>query len=545
MKRNQKLELTWIGKEDRAPYHPRILLEDYELSHTAPYRRLEGDEFENHLIFGDNLPALLALEKEFAKSVKCIFIDPPYNTGGAFDHYDDAQEHSLWLSFMRDRLEVMRRLLSEDGSIWITIDDNEAHYLKVLCDEIFGRKAFLANIVWQKRTSRENRAVFGSAHDHVLVYAPLGAQKWKNVRNRLPATDSGFSNPDNDARGLWRSIPFSAQGYRPNQMYPIHSPAGALLEPPKGRCWGATEPVFRELLADKRVYFPNGGKGRPRIKQFAGEQDGLVPSTWWPASIVGDNEAAKKEALALVTDVEAFSTPKPERLLCKILHIATDPGDVVLDAFAGSGTTGAVAHKMGRRWIMIESGDHIHTHIIPRMRKVIDGHDPGGVTEEVGWSGGGGFRYSRLALPLLEKDLWGNWVIDPKFDSHKLVEAVCLLEGYTYGSNNAVFWQHGYRTEHEYIYVTTHHLTPEQLRELSEWVGDGNKLLIVHPGTRMKRNGSRNLIIKPIPEQILSRYERNPDAYAVRTQNLPIAQKPPSLNAQGGAQSSLFESDAR
>ncbi len=251
-----KLELTWIGKENRPKLEPRILLEDPQKSYHAAHRITDHDIFDNRLIFGDNLLALKALEQEFSGKIKCIFIDPPYNTGSAFEHYDDGLEHSIWLSLMRERLEILSRLLSDEGSLWITIDDNEAHYLKVLCDEVMGRAQFVANIVWQKRTSRENRAAIGSAHDHVLLYAKRGALEWKNSRNPLPPNESGYSNPDNDSRGSWRSIPFSAQGFRKNQMYKIKTPSGDEVDPPKGRCWAATEPEFLKLLATIASTFP-------------------------------------------------------------------------------------------------------------------------------------------------------------------------------------------------------------------------------------------------------------------------------------------------
>jgi adenine-specific DNA-methyltransferase len=366
-----KLELTWIGKENRPRLEPRILLEDPSRSYHAAARVTDHDLFDNRLIFGDNLLALKALEQEFAGKIKCIYIDPPYNTGAAFTHYDDGVAHSIWLSMIRDRLDHLWRLLRPDGSIWINIDDIEGHYLKVVCDEVCGRSNFIANIVWQKRTSRENRAAIGSSHDDILVYATGGPAVWKDIRNRLPANQEGYSNPDGDPRGPWRSIPFTAQGYRPNQMYTIVSPTGIELKPPRGRCWSATEPVFQAHLAEKRVYFPRGGDGRPRIKRFEGEESGLAPMTWWEASDSGDNEEAKKEILTLFPDQEPFATPKPERLIWKILHIATNAGDWVLDSFGGSGTTAAVAHKMGRRWIMVEAGEHCQSYIVPRLTKVV------------------------------------------------------------------------------------------------------------------------------------------------------------------------------
>lgn len=521
MTKKQKLELTWVGKENRPRLEPRILLEGPEKSHHAKHRVSDDDLFDNRLIFGDNLLALKALEQEFAGRVKCVFIDPPYNTGSAFEHYEDGLEHSIWLGLMRDRLEIIRRLLADDGSLWITIDDNEAHYLKVVLDEIFGRNAFIANIVWQKRTSRENRAAIGSAHDHILVYSPQGPQRWKDTRNRL-GDEGGYSNPDNDPKGSWRSIPFSAQGYRANQMYDIETPSGIIVRPPTGRCWGATEPVFLRHLAEGRVYFPNNGSGRPRIKQYKGEEVGLAPWTWWDAALAGDNQSAKKEILALFGD-DIFDTPKPEKLLQVITHIATNPGDLVLDSFAGSGTTGAVAHKMRRRWIMVELGEHCHTHIIPRMKKVIDGEDKGGVTEAAGWQGGGGFRYFKLAPSLLEKDKWGREVISKAYNAEMLAEALCKIEGFTYAPSDSVYWQHGTSTESDFIYVTTQTLSPEQLDALSEEVGEGRTLLVLCAAFRGNPSAWPNLTVKKIPNHIRERCEWGHDDYSLNVENLPKA----------------------
>jgi adenine-specific DNA-methyltransferase len=300
------------------------------------------------------------------------------------------------------RLELLADLLAEDGSIWVSIDDNEGHYLKVVMDEVFGRGNFIAEVIWQKRTSRENRAAIGSAHDTIFVYGKVEAKVWKEYRNPLPSGEGGFGNPDNDPRGAWRSIPFSAQGYRPNQMYKIRTPLGKEVEPPKGRCWAATEPVFQSYLERDLVYFPNSGAGRPRIKQFAGEEKGLAPMTLWLASEVGDTEESKKEILSLFPSLEPFGTPKPERLIKQVIHIATNPGDLVLDSFLGSGTTAAVAHKMGRRYIGIELGEHAVTHCVPRLRKVIEG-EQGGISQAVGWQGGGGFRFYRLGEPVFDE----------------------------------------------------------------------------------------------------------------------------------------------
>ncbi|MEN6508453.1 MAG: site-specific DNA-methyltransferase, partial [Smithella sp.] len=385
MNHKQKLELTWIGKENRPRLEPRILLEDPAKSYHAKHRVTGKDIFDNRLIFGDNLLALKALESEYSGKVKCVFIDPPYNTGSAFTHYDDGLEHSIWLSLMRDRLEIIRRLLSEDGSLWITIDDNECHYLKVLCDEVFGRGNFMANVVWQKRTSPDNRLRLGDAHDSILVFRK-NKFSGKEIFNQLPVTDvrtKDFKNPDDDPRGPWASTDFTGMtGHAtPNQFYTITSPNGSMHPPPEGRCWALSEETFRKYLADNRVWFGKDGNARPRLKRFLNELDGQNSWSWWPNAEVGHNQEAKKEIVALFGANSTFDTPKPERLLKRIVEIATNPGDLVLDSFAGSGTTGAVAHKMGRRWIMVELGEHCHTHIIPRLKKVIDGEDSGGITK--------------------------------------------------------------------------------------------------------------------------------------------------------------------
>ena len=406
-----KLELTWIGKENRPRLEPRILLEDPERSYHAAHRVTDHDLFDNRLVFGDNLLALKALEQEFAGRVKCIYIDPPYNTGSAFQHFDDGIEHSLWLSLMRDRLEILWRLLTPDGSLWISIDDYEMPYLRILLDETCGRGSFVACNVWQKRYSRENREAIGDTHEYVLVYAK-SIDSFKQTRNKLPLGEkqlSVYKNPNNDPKGPWRGVSLSAQGYRPNQMYEIVSPVtGKRHKPPEGSCWKVIEPEYKRLLAEGRIYFGKDGNAVPSRVQYLLAIEGVVPWTWWPHEEVGHTDESKREIQVLFGKSDAFDTPKPERLINRIVHVASNPGDWVLDSFAGSGTTGAVAHKMGRRWIMVELGEHCHTHIIPRLRRVIDGDDPGGVTEAVGWKGGGGFRYYRLAPSLLEKDKWGN-----------------------------------------------------------------------------------------------------------------------------------------
>ncbi|MDP9052213.1 MAG: site-specific DNA-methyltransferase [Acidobacteriota bacterium] len=536
----RKLELTWIGKENRPKLEPRILLEDPAQSYHAAQRVTDNDIFDNRLIFGDNLLALKALEQEFTGKVKCIFIDPPYNTGSAFAHYDDGMEHSLWLSLMRDRLELARRLLADDGSIWITIDDNEAHYLKVLCDEVFGRANFVGNIIWEKVFASKNSSqYFSDSHDHILVFAKK-KESWK--RNLLPRSaenQAEYKNPDNDPRGPWISVALSARNSYSLGLWSTVAPSGRKIEgPPKGRYWTVSPTKFAELCADNRITWGRAGDGIPRRKVFLAEaQVGIVPSTIWFHNDAGNTQEAKKEVIALSSvTTEVFATPKPEKLLSRILTIATSRGDLVLDSFAGSGTTGAVAHKMGRRWIMVELGEHIHTHIIPRLKQVINGTDEGGVTDAIGWKGGGGFRYFRLAPSLLTEDKWGNWVISKEYNADMLAEAVCKLEGFIYAPSDTIYWQQGYSTERDFLYITTAHLTSEQLQQLNDEVGAERSLLVLCTAFRGKPDRYPNLTVKKIPKHVLSRCEWGHDDYSLQVENLPKAPPKPGQQALFGTE---------
>lgn len=531
----QKLELTWIGKHKRPKLEARILLEDPEKSYHAKVRS-ESAAFDNRLIFGDNLLALKALEQEFTGEVKCVFIDPPYNTGSAFTHYDDGLEHSIWLGLMRDRLEIIKRLLSDDGSLWITIDDNEAHYLKVLCDEVFGRGNFVANGVWEKRTSRENRRVFSFNHDHLLIYSKNKAS-FEKTRNPLGLNQevlSRYKNPDNDPRGPWQSVSANAQAGHAtsSQFYTLTLPSGREIDPPKGRCWLYTKEKMEQEVLAGNIWFGLDGNNAPRVKKFLRdyENKGLTPETIWTAKEVGTNDEAKKGLLQLLPNIPVFDNPKPEGLIERVLHIATNPGDLVLDSFAGSGTTGAVAHKMGRRWIMVELGEHCHTHIIPRLQKVIDGEDQGGISKAVNWQGGGGFRYFRLAPTLIVNDKWGNQIINPDYNPEMLAEALAKLEGFTYMPSENLWWQHGYSSENDFIYVTTQSLSVEQLQVLSDEVGAGRSLLIccsAWRGITADQAAERfpNLSLKKIPKMILKRCEWGHDDYSLNVANLPMAEE--------------------
>jgi adenine-specific DNA-methyltransferase len=530
MAKKQRLELTWIGKEIRPKLEPRILLEDANKSYHAGHQVSENDIFDNRLIFGDNLLALKALEQEFTGKIKCIFIDPPYNTGSAFEHYDDGVEHSIWLGLMRDRLEILRNLLSEDGSLWITIDDNEAHYLKVMCDEIFGRSNFIANVIWQKKYAASNDALwFSNDHDHILVYAKVKTS-WKP--NRLPRTEksnSAYKNPDNDPRGAWQSDNYTCNksiDERPNLYYSIINPnTGENILPKKTAVWRYSRERHEDNERQGLVYWGVEGKNSvPRFKRLlsAVSDKGGVAQTIWTWEEVGHNQDAKREQLQLNSQ-EPFSTPKPEKLLKRIIELSTNPGDLILDSFAGSGTTGAVAHKMGRRWIMIELGEHCDTHIIPRLKKVIDGEDKGGITQTVNWKSGGGFRYYHLAPSLLEKDKWDNWIINKTYNSAMLAEALCKIEGFKYSPSDTFYWQHGYSTERDFIYVTTQNLSHEQLSKLADEVGQERTLLVLCSAFRGKADIFPNLTIKKIPKQILARCEWGHDDYSLKIENLPKA----------------------
>lgn len=405
--------LDWVNKNqakvsaDEVPYHLLKQVKAY------------GDPSENLLIQGDNLLALKALLPFYAGQVKCIFIDPPYNTQSAFEHYDDKLEHSQWLSMMYPRLVLLRELLAEDGSIWVAIDDNESHYLKVMMDEVFSRSNFINSVVWIKTSSVHNNAeYFSSSNDSIHVFS-------KNIElcefGRIPRSlrnASDYSNPDKDIRGDWSSSPLHvsltsgqrgahyAKTGQSTGLFAIVSPHGEEIYPPKGRCWAYSPETIEAYEKDNRIWWGLNGSNQPRLKRFFSElKDGVVPTTVWGYEDVGHNQEAKKETAALLIDdeTELFSTPKPERLIQRVLQIATKPGDLVLDSFLGSGTTAAVAHKMGRRYIGIEMGEHAKTHCIPRLEKVIDS-EQGGISESVGWTGGGGFRFCELGDPAFDAE---------------------------------------------------------------------------------------------------------------------------------------------
>ena len=534
----QKLELTWIGKGEEPMLEPRILLENPEYSY--------GDtNTQNMLIHGDNLLALKALEQEYAGKVKCIYIDPPYNTGNAFEHYDDGVEHSLWLNLINIRLKILRNLLANDGSIWISIDADESHYLKVLCDEIFGRKNFVEEGIWQRAYAPINlKKTLSRSHDTILVYA-------KNIIslefNKLPRSEDAnnrYKNPDNDIRGLWKSSDFSVGPAVKEKIYPITIPSGRIVTPPEGRCWLLTKTRYQEFLDDNRIWFGPKGDAIPSIKKFLSEvKDGMTPMTLWTYQEVGHNQDAKKETKIFNSD-NVFATPKPEKLIERIIMLASNKGDLVLDSFLGSGTTAAVAHKMGRRYIGIELGEHAKTHCFPRLKAVVEG-EQGGISKAVGWQGGGGFKFYTLAPSLLKQDKYENWIIAPEYNADMLAAAMAKQEGFRYCPSANVYWKQGQSSEQDFIFTTTNFFTLASLEHIHAEMQAGETLLVCCKAFQQEcLEKYVNVTIKKIPQMLLGRCEFGKEDYSLNIINLPQEEKvleeeeevvPPLPTQRGGA----------
>lgn len=571
MSKKPKLELTWVGKEKRPRLEPRILIEDIEKSYHAAKRVSENDVFDNLLIHGDNLLALKALEANYSGRVKCVYIDPPFNTGSAFEHYDDGVEHSLWLALMSHRLEILKKLLTPDGVIWIHIDDKEMAYLKVICDEVFGRPNFLNMIVVKTSDPSGHKTVNPSPYsqtEYVLMYAKDRSQyryeqryvestydpgynrlivnrdapysEWQTVGlNEHVANSLGYESTRAartdlgrvgfDARIAQYALEHAKAVFQPTA---ISSAAGrqiVAVRDESSREQGRVFYIPREGYED--IYVLNGRQiyfYASKVRKIEGELVPAKPLTnLW--SDIPYNGIAREGA------VEFKNGKKPERLIARCIDLTTNPGDLVLDSFAGSGTTGAVAHKMGRRWIMVELGDHCTTHIMPRLRHVIDGTDQGGISKAVSWRGGGGFRYYEIAPSLLEKDKWGREVISKEYNAAMLAQALCKLEGFIYAPSPDVYWQQGNSSESDFLYITTQTLGPEELAALSEDVGEGRSLLILCAAFRGNTELWPNLTVRKIPNHIRARCEWGHDDYSLNVANLPEAEvKAITARAQPG-----------
>ena len=564
--RKQKLELTWIGKDKRPKLEPRILLEDPDKSYHAKQRVSDNDIFDNRLIFGDNLLALKALEQEFSGKVKCVYIDPPFNTQQAFEHYDDGYEHSIWLGLIRDRAEALRRLMSDDGTLFVHIDDNELGYLIVLLDEVFGRANRVSVVSFKQGSATGHKSInpgVVSTTNFILIYAKNKSAWTPNrvftarverdkrygqyIENyeepfetwRFTTLASAFAASLNlPERGIKKTL---GDEYEEKIASFVIQNAGRVIQLARPD-YSAVSSAAREMIdasrADPSLVMKLGREGYSDM-YFIGGQRILFYSD--KLKLI-DGEYVAGEPLTSLWDdilsnnlhneggVEFPKGKKPEALIKRCFDLATKPGDIVLDSFAGSGTTGAVAHKMGRRWIMVELGEHCHTHVIPRIKKVIDGEDQGGISKAMSWQGGGGFRYYSLAPSLIVNDRWGNPVINPEYNPAQLAEALAKLEGFTYAPSESRWWQHGHSSERDFLFVTTQNLSADQLQALSDEVGGDQSLLVccsAFRGVTTAQASQRwpNLTLKKIPKMVLARCEWGHDDYSLNVANLPMAQE--------------------
>ena len=590
MSKKQKLELTWIGKERRPRLEPRILLEDPTKSYHAKHRVSENDLFDNRLIFGDNLLALKALEQDFTGKVKCIYIDPPYNINAAGVPYEDNIEHSLWLSLMRDRIELLWKLLTPNGTLAIQIDDGEFARLYLILCEICPEKNIKVICVKMsepsglKMGSVKRLGTIPKLKEYIIICKKNGAVgfdldripkgTWdteyniflegltKENRNFISETIERDDSTEEDINALdaiAKKITLVSVALVTKELKISDKEKDSWLFENSWRiCQCATSSSVLVLAKEKRkanqnqVFFVKSAKGiiymvrsgfseesaKPRIQLiFADDNLAVHPGDLWTD--------IKTTGLDGEGGIDFKNGKKPEALIRRIIKMASSPGDLVLDSFGGSGTTGAVAHKMGRRWIMVELGEHCHTHIIPRLQKVIDGTDKGGVTETTGWQGGGGFRYYSLAPSLLEKDKWGNWVISKEYNPAQLSQALCKLEGFIYQPSHTLYWQHGYSTERDFIYITTQSLTTEQLQALNDEVGSERSLLVLCSAFKGKPERFLNLTVKKIPRAVLSKCEWGHDDYSLNVKNLPMAERdePAPKKTKATAQPNLFDSE--
>ena len=506
---NQRLELTWIGKGDDPAVEPRILLHDPSKDYGDP-------NTENMLIHGDNLLALKALEQQYAGQVKCIYIDPPYNTGSAFEHYDDNLEHSIWLNLMKARLESLKVLLANNGFIFAQIDDYEMAYLKVLMDEVFGRNNFINAIVWKRKGGSVNpRNKLNSNTDYILCYAKSGDAELTAVYTiNDPETqdyiEKRFKYVDDSGR-RYRLSPIISPTYSPSLVYEYKG----YLPPKNG--WSLSLPKMEQFDREGRLYMPQDKSQRIQRKQYLDEYKGRpIGNLWTDINVINPMSTERLD----------FVGQKPETLIERILELSTKSGDLVLDSFLGSGTTAAVAHKMGRRYIGIELGDHCYTHCKPRLDKVIDG-EQGGISKAVNWQGGGGYKFYELAPTLIVKDKYGNPVFSEQYSPEMLVAAVAKINGYHYAPDAETFWKQGFCQDNSFIYVTTQYLTGEMLDGIATEVGTFENLLICAPAFDVGLNKRyENITVRKIPQSVLDKCQ-----YGVDNYNLNIID-PPQLDEE-------------
>lgn len=577
MSNKQKLELTWIGKEKRPRLEPRILVEVPEKSYYAKEKKGDNDQFENMLIHGDNLLALKALEQDFTGKIKCIYIDPPYNTGSAFEHYDDCLDHSIWLGLMRDRLEILWNLLSSDGTISVQIDAKEMAHLKLVMDEVFGRENFINIVCCKAKVAGLSGEYQGKSLqdsvEFILIYSKDISQF---TLNNIPVKKQELSSYVQQMKDLNKSWKYTSvlktidsgrfvktitEGGSPLELYvhdsyDIKSVGQIAKEEFEGdeakvyltyynkifrttnaqtsirdRVIDATKDVAGEIFSI--LYVPQKGKyaGQKIRVYFKGENlvawlkevvdvDGGVP---YKIDVMGNLwDDIQYNNLTKEGNVQFPNGKKPELLIQRLIDMLSNKGDIVLDSFLGSGTTAAVAHKTGRKWIGIELGEHCYTHCVPRLQRVIDGNDQGGISKAVDWQGGGGFRFFELGESLIQKDKWGQEIINKNFNAEMLAQAVCKIEGFIYAPSKDEYFIHGHSTEHDFIFVTTNFMQAEYLKSISEQVGEARSLLICCKGFE-KASEFSNLTVKKIPKAVLDKCEWGHDDYSLNVANLPMS----------------------
>ena len=558
----QKLELTWIGKEREINLEPRILVE-------VPEKNYGDMNTENMLIHGDNLLALKALEQDFAGKIKCIYIDPPYNTGSAFEHYDDNIEHSTWLSLMRKRLEILKNLLSDEGCIFVQIDDNEQAYLRILLDEIFGRNNFINTISVNMKNiagasgggedkklkknieyihvyakNYEELPLFKNAYDYIPIselvekYREEG-KSWKytsvlvdsGTKNYIGSTVDGDGNEIkiySRENAIIKSIGAIIKDENLSESEAYKKDANYIFQTamPQSSIRPRVMEKVKELGFNNDLYsieyVPKTGRNRGTLyeqfykgenfrlfawlKDVSEEIEGVLykkelQGTYW--DFVGETKNLTKEGAVAFPNGK-----KPEKLIHRCIDISTNEGDYVLDSFLGSGTTAAVAHKMGRKWIGIELGEHCYTHCMPRLERIIKGDDKNGITEMVNWNGGGGYKFYELAPSLLKKDEFGEFVIEPKYDAEMLAEAMAKNEGYKFSPDENNVYKQGYSTEKDFIFTTTQFITAELLNKIQHELKEDESLLICT--THYEENcidKFSNITVKKIPQSLLKTCE--------------------------------------
>ncbi len=516
-----KLELTWVGKEERIEVEPRILIEvpDKSFSESAD-DLLTATTFDNMLIHGDNLLALKALESKFAGQVKCIYIDPPYNTGNAFDKYDDNLEHSIWLGLMNCRFEYLRTLLSEDGVLFVNLDEQESAYAKVLLDSIFGRKNYLGDLIWQKRKGGGNDSRFLALdHDYILVYAKNSSKdvhpkKWRTSQSE--EYQKRYKEVDSDGRRYyWDTV--ARDGLQSPIPVSIQCPDGSILSINSQISLDKIKQGLEKTGEVRLTHSKNGWTLHHKVYMKGGQVQRSILND------VGTNKTAGEEIEYLFGDSKSFPYPKPESLISRIIELSTNPGDLVLDSFLGSGTTAAVAHKMGRRWIGIEMGDHAYTHCKVRLDKVIKGEDAGGITKAVKWTKGGGYKFYELAPTLIKLDAFGEPVINKEYDADRLAAAVALHEGFNYQPDAECFWKQSVGNEQSYLFVTTTHISAQHLDAIKNTMQDGEFLIIACKSFDQGiEKAYREITIKKIPQMLLDRCKFGVADYNLNIINPPV-----------------------